>query len=148
MSCFKKKNSGQSLVEVVVAVGMMALLLTAVLTLVSLSVKNSRLTKDRTKAVGLAQEGVELMRAYRDLSWYGLLAATPGNYGLDKTWTVTEGLTTDCPTVNNIDDFFIRCVQVIDDGPDKVKIQVVVSWQEGAQVHQTMQTTNLTKWER
>ncbi|MDZ7586201.1 MAG: hypothetical protein U0946_00460 [Patescibacteria group bacterium] len=148
MSCFKKKHSGQSLVEVVVAVGMMALLLTAVLSLIALSVKNSRLAKDRTKAVGLAQEGVELMRAYRDLNWYGLYAATGDNWGLAKNWTVTDGLNTYCEDVDKIDEFFIRCVEVTADGSDKVEIQVVVSWQEGAQVHQTMQTTNLTKWER
>lgn len=132
------------------ATGMMALLLTAVLSLISLSVKNSRLAKDRSKAVGLAQEGVELMRAYRDLSWIGLNAATGNICGLDKNWTVDEDLidSCPCPAENNIDDFFRRCVQVEADGGNQVNIQVVVSWQEGSQTQQTIQTTKLSKWER
>lgn len=154
MACFNKKNSGQSLIEVIVAVGMMALLLTAVLALISLSVKNSRLAKDRTKAVGLVQEGIELMRTYRDKNWIALYTATGNTCGLNKTWTVEEDLIDSCDSCdslaenNSIDDFFRRCVQVDADGGNQVNIQVVVSWQEGAQAQQTIQTTNLSLWER
>jgi Tfp pilus assembly protein PilV len=55
---------GQSLVEVVIAVGAMSVLLVALLSLMSLSLRNSRLAKDRARAVASASQGVELMRAY------------------------------------------------------------------------------------
>lgn len=150
MKCFNKKHLGQSLIEVVVATGMMALLLTAVLSLISLSVKNSRLAKDRTKAVGLAQGGVELMRAYRDSNWNDLYSVSDGtNYDLPDNWIVGDGLIDGCPADNNIDGFFTRCVQVTADGFDpQVIIQVVVSWHEGSQTYQTAQSTRLSKWER
>lgn len=141
------KKSGQSLVEVVVAVGVMALLLTAVLSLISLSVKNSRLAKDRTKAANLAQEGIELMRTYRDLSWTGLLEKAGLNYDLAENWTV-ETDWTGCSQENNVDDFFKRCVDIQTEGSEQVSIQVIVSWQEGSQIYQTVQTTNLSLWER
>ena len=54
----KKLNSGQSLVEMVVAVGMMSLLMVALLSVTSLSIKNTRLAQSRTQAVGLVQEGL------------------------------------------------------------------------------------------
>jgi len=131
-----------------VAVGMMALLLTAVLALISLSVKNSRLAKDRTKAVGLAQEGIELMRAYRDKrGWIGLLAAT-GDNNLPKNWTVNDLLIGPCPGTNNIDGYYLRCVVLTMQPGGEVVVQVTVSWQEGGQTQKTIQTTKLSLWER
>ena len=148
MECFKKQNFGQSLIEVVVAVGVMALLLTAVLALISLSVKNSRLSKDRTQAVGLAQQGVELMRTYRDFSWSTLLAkANNTNYNLPGGWTVATGLSTICPVANNIYNYYLRCV-VLSTQPEGVAVQVTVSWVEGSQTYRTVQSTNLSLWER
>ncbi|MFH0943151.1 MAG: hypothetical protein V1810_03185 [Candidatus Beckwithbacteria bacterium] len=143
-----RKNPGQSLVEVIVAVGMMALLLTAVLALISLSVKNSRLAKDRTKAVGFAQEGVELIRTYRDLSWTELLAKAGSEYDLAKGWTVESSLSAICPETNNIDDFFKRCVRITDTGSNTATVIVTVSWQEGSQRYNAVQQTSLSLWER
>lgn len=147
MQCIKRKNKGQSLIEVIVAVGMISLLLTAVLALVSLSVKNSRLAKDRTKAVDRAQEGIELMRTYRDLSWTDLMLQTGASeYNLPEDWTVLSSW--DSPCVNkNIESFFKRCV-VLTDGGETVSVSVTVSWPEGNQTHKTVQETNLTLWER
>lgn len=149
MRCIKKQNSGQSLVEVVVAVGMMALLLTAVLSLISLSVKNSRVSKDRTMAVGLAQQGVELMRTYRDyLNWSDFLAKAGTNYDLPENWTVTTGLSNGCPTDNNIYEYYLRCVVLTAQPAGEVAVQVTVSWVEGSQTYRTVQSTNLSLWER
>lgn len=140
------KNSGQSLVEVIIAVGAMSLLMVALLALVSLSIRSNRLSQSRAEAVALAEEGIELMRAYRDLSWTDLSSKAPGNYGLAKGWTV-ESVFETCPVVNNIDDFFIRCVDISNIG-GTINIKVTVSWREGSQTYQTVQTTNLSLWER
>ncbi|MCX6816492.1 MAG: hypothetical protein NTZ93_01300 [Candidatus Beckwithbacteria bacterium] len=147
MNYFKTNNSGQSLIEVVVAVGMMALLLTAILALVSLSVKNSRVAKDRAQAVSLAQEGVELMRTYRDFSWSQFSGQADGTtaYNLPEDWTVGPALLSNCQI--NINTFFKRCV-LLSQNPTPVTVNVVVSWKEGAQTYQTNQVTQLTLWER
>ncbi|MCG2692256.1 hypothetical protein L6272_05525 [Microgenomates group bacterium] len=149
MECFNKKIAGQSLIEVVVAVGMIALLLTAVLALISLSVKNSRLAKDRTNAVSSAQQGVELMRTYRDFNWSTLLAKANGtNYDLPGNWTVDMGLSNGCPDANNIYDYYLRCVVLTQPGGGEIAVQVTVSWVEGSQTYHTVQSTNLSLWER
>jgi len=136
------------LIEVIVAVGMISLLLTAVLALISLSVKNSRLAKDRTKAVDRAQEGIELMRTYRDLSWVDLKAKSGAiEYNLPENWTVLSALNSPCVN-NNVESFFKRCVTLTDSASDTVIVSVMVSWQEGNQTHKTVQETNLTLWER
>ena len=156
MKCFKTShNKGQSLVEVVVAVGAMSLLLVALLALVVTSIKNSRLAKDRAKAVALAQGGVELMRAYRDYSWTEFSSfATGDDYVLDSSWTVDivglGGVITGCDELSYMDatNFYSRCVKLSSVGASAVDIQVTVSWQEGSQLQQTVQNTRLSVWER
>lgn len=144
--CSKKTKSGQSLIEVIVAVGMMALLLVAILALVALAVKNSRLAKTKNQAVALAQEGVELMRTYRDYSWNSLSLSLNTNYDLPDNWTVEPGLSGTCPTNFPINSIFRRCVILTSPGLNIVKAVVTVFWQEGAKINQTVQTTELSKW--
>jgi len=146
-----KFSKGQSLIEVVVAVGAMSLLLVALLTTVSLSVKNSRVAKDRNQAVALAQEGVELMRTYRDVSYTNFEAlADTTSYDLPYNWTVGDGLSTGCQVDSfSIRDFYRRCVVLDDSGiVDGVEVEVTVEWQEGSKVNQVVQTTRMSKWER
>jgi len=141
---------GQSLIEVVVAVGITTLLLVALLSAVSISIKNSRVAKNRTIAVELAQQGVELMRTYRDYNWTVFLAqATGTSYDLPTNWTVTSDFNV-CPTDFAIFDIFKRCVTLtkigIDD--DRIELEVVVSWQEGSKLDQIAQSSQLSKWSR
>lgn len=144
-----KDNTGQSLVEVVVAVGAMSLLLVALLALVVLSIKNSRMAKDRTQAVALAQGGVELMRAYRDFSWIEFSGvARFDEYGLPEDWTVETGLSSNCDDVDLISDFYRRCVRAQMITPEVAEVAVRVAWQEGSQWYETIQTTRLSVWAR
>ena len=143
--CYK----GQSLVEVIVAVGAMSLLLVSLLALVSLSLRNSRLAKDRAQAVTLAQEGGELMRAYRDYNWSQLLAAANGtDYNLPANWVVETGLSEVCLQERQIYDFFWRCVNLTQPSGGLVEMNVTVAWPEGNQTFTTNQTSQLTIWER
>ena len=133
-----------------VAVGAMSLLLVALLSLVSLSIRNSRLAKDRTQAVALAQGGIELMRAYRDFSWVGLRGVAGGTkYDLPRIWVVGDGLTVDCDEGSfAIDNFFRRCVQIQEIDAQEMAVSVEVVWQEGNQTYETVQKTKLSVWER
>lgn len=143
-----KQDKGQSLVEVVVGVGMMSLLLVALLALISLSVKNSRVAKNRAQAVALANQGVELMRAYRDYSWDDFIDDADGSeYVLGANWTVGSELDIpDCDEDNFIysGSIFSRCVNL----SGEVDVVVTVYWQEGSKLNSTIQTTKLTIWER
>lgn len=157
-----KLNKGQSVIELLVVVGAMSLLMVALLSLVVLSIRNSRLSKDRTQAVTLAQEGIELMRAYRDYSWSGIWKKAPDegdeSYRLEKNWTVeTDLVETDCDestpmSEDEIDNNFSRCV-VISKSEDEseeniIIVEVRVSWKEGTHWHKVNQATKLSLWER
>lgn len=140
---------GQSLVEVIVAVGAMSLLLVALLSLVSLSLRNSRLARDRAQAVALAQEGVELLRAYRDYAWSELVSLSNGtNYNLPENWVVEDGLSQGCISERQINNRFWRCVRLSLPQAGEVEVNANVSWPEGSQVFSAAQVTQLTLWER
>jgi len=140
-------NKGQSLVEVVVGIGMMSLLLVALLSLISLSVKSSRVAKNRSKAVALAQEGLELMRTYRDYNWNEFLSYANGSeYILNSNWTVNDELVSDCTSDDKmyLGSLFSRCVNL----SGEVDVVVTVYWQEGLKLNSMVQSTKLTRWER
>lgn len=126
--------------EVVIAVGAMSVLLVALLSLMSLSLRNSRLAKDRARAVANASEGIELMRAYRDFNWSGFLAKAGSQYNLPDNWVVEDGLTTSPCDIE-------RCVRLTTNS-GQVEVEVSVSWAEGSQTFVTNQTTQLSLWER
>lgn len=146
-----KFKGGQSLIEMVVAVGMMSLLMVALLSVISLSIKNTRLAQARTQAVGLAQEGIELMRAYRDFSWNDFYAKADGqSYTLVDNWTVEAGLTqSGCNEFSYFDasQFFSRCVTLSAVEVGRVTVEVIIYWQEGSQLKNISQSTNLSLWE-
>jgi Tfp pilus assembly protein PilV len=146
--CKSAFSAGQSLIEVVVAVGMISILLVALLSLVSLSLKNSRMAQARTQAVSLAEEGIELMRAYRDYSWTTILSQAGNNYDLPVNWVVTDGLASLCPDQPTINDTYWRCVDLVLQGADELAVEISVSWIEGGQTFSTVQDTNLSLWER
>ena len=146
-----KRHSGQSFIEVIVALGMMSLLLVALLALMSLSVRNSRQAQTQTRALALAQTGVELMRAYRDYSWT-LLEQEINNinaYNLPENWVVADGLSAFCDTDNyTISSIFSRCVKISLEEIDLIQVVATVYWQEGGQQHSVQQLSRLSKWER
>jgi len=151
----KQWNKGQSVVELLVSVGAMSLLMVALLSLVVLSIRNSRLSKNRVQAVALVQEGLELMRAYRDYSWLVIAkkAKDGGSYRLPANWTVETGLTEvncDKTAVMADDSEFSRCVVLAfeDEKENEIKVTVAVAWQSGNKWQQVEQTTKLSLWER
>lgn len=145
-----KGSQGQSLIEVVVAIGVMSLLMVALLTTVTLAVKNSRLAKDRVQAVSLANEGIELMRAYRDYDYDEFYSsARLDEYNLPYSWTVEDGLSSDCVVTDYaIRSIYRRCVLLSIGDASSIDVEVTVDWQEGSRIHQVLQSTRLTQWER
>jgi len=152
---------GQSLIEVVVAVGITTLLSVALLSVVSISIKNSRVARDRTIAVELAQGGIELMRTYRDYNWTtfsGKASVGGTDWVLAENWIVEVGLTDEnCDADTKMSEAgnfsnYSRCVNLISEmsGLDVVAVDVVItiSWNEGDQIKEVVQSTRLSKWQR
>jgi len=84
-----KNNSGFTLVESMIAVGLIVTGVVGVLTLVSRSIGFNGLAFNRLTAANLAQEGIEIVRNIRDTNWINGLAwdngLSDGEYQLDHS---------------------------------------------------------------
>lgn len=143
----KNYTSGQSLLEAVVAVGLVIVIATALISATTTGLKNSQSGKLRSKAVVLAQDGLELSRKLRDNGWgdfqtYG--TALGKAWCLDSLgqWTVSTG---PCPL--DIDSPYTRMMTFTwDSANSRMKVNSVVSWNERSQVKDVTLTTYFTDW--
>lgn len=139
----KKKYSGQALIEVLVALGVVLLLVTALIVGTTSSLKAIRFSKTKDEAVKYAQEGMELTRKLRSDDWEAFQAKS-GEWCLDETgdWTEAIGV---CPA--NIGNLFHRSVQFTWDAINaRMDVIVMVDWSDDAIPHTTELETYFTKW--
>ena len=153
-----KSHKGQSLFEVVVAVGVIALIMVGVVTLSTRSIRNSRFARDESLATKHAQELLEWLRNERDNSWSGLTSkiAAP-NWGLwclpDLSWTSSVAGVCNDPGywVNIPGTFYKREIQMDLPSPERIDVTVWVYWWEnelGQEVyHEGRSDTSFTKWQ-
>lgn len=151
-----KSNSGQTIVEALVATAVVAIILVTLVSGLTYSVKNTAESKYRSLAGNLAQDAIEVFRRERlILGWATFLAETPsGTYCLNtlpSTTTAFVALTTGACTTTFVQSGmnFEREVVVTNTGTE-VQLQSVVSWTDGSrtssvtanQVYREWETTN------
>jgi len=84
MDNLKQNQQAFSLVEVLVALGIFAILAAGVFNVVTNSFSNFYGTGDRFVVTAFAQEGIEAVRAIRDNSWKDIEDAVGANNGVSK----------------------------------------------------------------
>ena len=140
-------KQGQTLVEVLVAVGVTTLLLVAMVAAVTRSLSNAQFSKNKSQAAKYVEEGLEVVRSVRDNSvdWSTFSTTYPdGVYKLNSELVLTANCTqADKISVNSL---FSRCVNFTDDGAEKKIIKVTVYWTDGSGSHLTYASTYLTLW--
>lgn len=62
-------QSGQTLIEVLVALGIAGIVVAAIVTLVTVALKNTQFTKEQHVATEFAQQAMEQIRTIRDTQW-------------------------------------------------------------------------------
>ena len=150
---FFNSSKGQSLVEVVVAFGVVIIIATALLSSTLVSIKATRISKTRTQGLKYAQEGIEFARNLRDNNdWaeFQLLAGgEPEGYALiycvDKTltWPTPSGA---CASPN-IDGEYTRDITFTwDDVTSQMAVNSSVTWNEGSTTKTSEFTTTFTQW--
>ena len=140
-----KKTVGQSLVEVIVALGIVVILAISLVTASMVTQKTSRAAKNNTQATKLVQENLEQIRVFRDRKGYAELTdrtcsyltysdPDPGNWTLSACISVPppELIQGEIITMNNTR-FERRIAIAIDTTyplyPKKL-VTVTVNWQE------------------
>src|SRR5690348_13885888 len=86
----KFSQSGQSLIEVMFATAVVALVLIAVLSSIILSLRNARFALEQTKATGYAQATLEWLRQQRDIVGWGVFSTSVINRGSSVKFCLTS----------------------------------------------------------
>lgn len=121
-------EKGQSMFEVIFAIGIAAIVLVALVSVSTASLRNSTFANANSQASKLAQECIEHVRELRDTNWATLPS---GNY--------SGGL---CGN----DSYFTRSAQITK-AADSADVLVIVEWTDGTGVHQVRVDTILTNWQ-
>lgn len=155
-------NKGISAIEILIVVFIIVTALSALLGFASLSLTMSTLIKQRTQANNIAQEGIEIVRNFRDNTVWdidGLGSLTTGiSYFPQKTaetpsaWNLIEG-------EEKVNGFTRKIIfeKVYRDGNDNIaetgtedpntkKVVLNVFWKEREEDYQIELITYLTNW--
>ena|SRR3990167_9415430 len=150
--------SGQSLVEVVVSIGIAVILAISLITTSLITQKSSRSARNNSQATKLVQQTIEQLRVMRDRRGFStstfpsaptIICFTFNTPDLNapSTWNLTPGCST--PTVSLGTTIFTRKVEMKDEGASAEKrlITVTVSWDESGQTRSVKSQTYLGLWQ-
>ncbi|MBU2542735.1 prepilin-type N-terminal cleavage/methylation domain-containing protein, partial [Patescibacteria group bacterium] len=151
-------NKGQSLLEVIVAMAIFALISAAMVSLSLGGLSALEQGGEQTQAEALAQEGVEAVRAIRDSAWNKLVYATSSVSINGSEWEFTGEDTTEtigqytrtisfADVCRDLSDDIVDCPGSYTDLHSK-KVTVIVDWEIRPGVNNSVQKiTYLTNWD-
>lgn len=145
--------SGQSLFEVVVAVAVSSLIITAIVALAASSIQNSSYSRDKTIASNYVQETLEWLRQEKERDPALFRSYVVNITGADMTycfkslsWPVNPNT---CSAEENIEDTkffrevtFPACDGICDTGI--VEVRITVTWQDSKGSHIISSSSELT----
>lgn len=141
-----KYRKGQSLFEIVLALGLITLILTAVVALASLSIKNSSFSHSQTIATRYSDSAMESLREEKESDWtsfYNNALSSPKWCFNDPSWINADP--GNCS--NSISDTnFAREVTFTIIGPSEVEVMVNVNWQDPSGYHEVSTTSDFTNY--
>ena len=135
---------GQSLFELIIAIGIGVIIVTAIVQLVTISVRNASFSKNKNEATRLAQQALEWLRTEKEKDWAGFYARA-GNptYWCLPTLAWTAGQCGSGQTISGSTTFTRQATldQEDVDGNTTSVVVVTVSWEQGGNTHQSSATT-------
>jgi type II secretory pathway pseudopilin PulG len=124
-----KKRSGQSLVEMVIAIAVVLVVIVSLVTVTTISIRNATFSRNQALATKYAQETIEKIREYRakvDWNTFGANCQNP-------------------PGLPPVPSPFSRTINCLE-SRDSIEIKVTVSWTDAKGTHKSELTTLLSKW--
>jgi Tfp pilus assembly protein PilV len=155
---FLPPQAGQTVIEVLIATGVVALVMTAVAAAMTVSVKNTAESKYRSLAVKLNQESIELFRRERDRMGWESFREVVNADGVTVTYCLGSALPTtsqsfidltnsaECNTFPQAGTAYTREVVATVANPDLIELQATVSWADGTQTRSVIIDQDLQNW--
>lgn len=160
----RSSNSGQTLIEVVVAVGLVVLVLTTLASGIAIGVRNNRVARDQASAKEYVRQSLEWARNIRDQAgWEAyatIIKSTNGGVyclpALPATYQLFNGSnTSNCSSSNVIlaadgsPTVFRRELKFTKSGgtpPTQIAVEAKVTWIDGARTLTSISTLTLYPW--
>lgn len=141
-------NKGQSLFEVVVALAVSALVIVALVSLVSSSIRNATFSKNKASATNYTQEATEWLRGQRDENVSDFIDKT-----LTSSWCLNNldwNAPGACPSQAVISGTIFKrqagfTTNVLG-GKEIVEATIIVSWEDAQGTHAVESITNFSDW--
>lgn len=140
---YKQLQKGSTLIEILVAAFILAVSLTALVSLTTMSIARNRLAKERAVATRLAQEGMDWMIAKRNSDGFGSFSLADGEVYCLNDLSLVGGTCADY-----IDDIYKRELQVTSAGVDSIEYEVRVYWGDVSSPYEIVLEGAVTRWER
>lgn len=139
---------GQSLFELVVAIAVSAMVITAVTSLASNSIRNSTFSKNKSLAATYAQQATEWLRGQRDndINTFVAHAVTPTWCLSDLNWNTPGNCGADQVITGTLFSRQATFTVTTQNGKDVIEADVIVSWSDSQGMHEVTSATNLVDW--
>jgi Tfp pilus assembly protein PilV len=146
---------GFSLIEIVVVLFLVVVIVPAINNIIAQSVRAMAHTQREVEALYLAQEGMEVVRAYRDSNWQNFVGKEGTNYInnitnaidisstpalIDEKYTREVIISDVCRDASGD---IVECPSVTEDNKTK-KVDVAVSWEDVIGENEILLSTYLT----
>ncbi len=155
-----KDQAGQTLIEIIIAVGLVVLVLTSISAGLAISVRNNRHAKSMEEAKQYAREGTEWFRRMRDQLGWDSFAQAVRSDGASVTYCLATlpqtgaefialGNQTCSATQVISGTVFTRSMALTTSGgaaPDTVTALITVGWSDGGKQFASQSTTTLRRW--
>lgn len=141
-----KKEKGQSLFELVVALAVTVLIVTGIVKIVTLSVANSTFAKNQSAATRFGQEAFEWLRGEKDKDWDAFLNRSGVSWCLPSltAWPSQPG---PCASDNKVAGTpFTREAGLSTLEAGKIQVLVQVSWMDSKGEHSSRIESFFTNW--
>ncbi|KKQ48658.1 MAG: hypothetical protein US95_C0056G0010 [Candidatus Woesebacteria bacterium GW2011_GWB1_38_5] len=145
-------HRGQSILEVILALAILSIIITAIVSLTSTSVNTSTYSKNVSQANRYADEVVEYIRKEKEFSGWSdftsdIITAYGGIWCMpDLTFTINEA----CDPLNNShfisSTIFQRMLTATPINDNSIDIDVEVVWTDDKGLHQTKSSTTVSNW--
>lgn len=132
------KLSGQTLVEVILAVALLAIFASTLSVYLNNQLAYMTRGQSALEAIYLAQEGLEASRSIRDIGWEYLATGTHGLLYDDSSWSFSG--------THELIGKFTRTISVGDLSENERQVISLVTWPGTAGVRSIALATNLANW--
>lgn len=151
------RQKGQTLVELIMAVAVGTVIVTAIVAITTLSLRNSEFAKTDIQATRYSQETIEWLRIERDKNWttlFGKSGVNAQTYCLPTlTWPQAAGPCLASQVISGT--VFKREVSLSNrdleagvPGNETIEAQVTVTWTDNSGTHESKLSTQLTDWQK